>query len=99
MGERGATPMAGQEVRLANLPADAGVGLGVFQQLHRFASGDALSAHLRQAARTYYGTAARAFIEKLTQSRQEHPDGLAALIQRIRQAFISRPHRPANAHG
>ena len=99
MGERGATPMAGQEVRLANLPADAGAGRGVFQQLHGFASGDTLSAHLRQAARTYYGTAACAFIEKLAQFRQENPDGLAALIQKIRQAFISRVRLPGNADG
>jgi putative DNA primase/helicase len=99
MGERGATPMAGQEVRLANLPADAGAGLGVFQQLHGFASGDALSAHLRQAARTCYGTAARAFIEKLTQSRQENPDGLAALIQKVQQIFIRRARLPDDADG
>jgi putative DNA primase/helicase len=34
MGEAGKKAMAGLEVRLVNLPADAGAGLGVFQNLH-----------------------------------------------------------------
>jgi putative DNA primase/helicase len=59
MGESGAATRAGQEVRLANIPADAGAGLGVFQKLHGKADGTALAVHLREAGRSYYGTAAR----------------------------------------
>lgn len=99
MGERGITPMAGQEVRLANLPADAGAGLGVFQQLHEFTSADRLADHLRNAAKTYYGTASRAFIEWLANFRQNRPDKLIELIKKLRQSFNARAALPADADG
>ena len=59
MGERGTAPMAGQDVRLANIPADAGKGFGVFQELHGMGSGAAFSVHLQKQTTTHYGTVER----------------------------------------
>lgn len=53
---------AGQETRLAEIPADGGIGLGMFEQLHGCADGAAFSRVLTQAAAGRYGTAAPAFI-------------------------------------
>lgn len=61
----------GMEVRLVDLPADAGLGLGAWENLHEFRSGKEFSDHLREASKTYYGTAAREFIRQLIQQPQE----------------------------
>lgn len=57
---------AGQEVRLADVPADAGARCGMFERLHGSDNGDALSAALRDATGKYYGQPARAFVRVLT---------------------------------
>ena len=59
---------AGQEVRLADVPADAGAGLGAFENLHGYADGNAFSIALKDAARAHCGHAGRAFLEYLTQN-------------------------------
>ncbi|MBT2180998.1 DUF927 domain-containing protein [Ralstonia pickettii] len=76
MQEAGKTARAGQEIRLANVPADAGRSAGMFDDLHSFASGKALSDHLQDATRHYYGTAGLAFIEWAVENRAELPDML-----------------------
>ncbi len=53
----------GQEVRMADIPADAGAGLGAFENLHGFAGGAAFSSHLTREAQACHGAAGRAFIE------------------------------------
>lgn len=58
----GKTTAAGQEVRILELPADAGVGLGIWEDLHEFADGKAMSDAVNDAAGSEYGTAAPAFL-------------------------------------
>lgn len=53
----------GQEVRMADIPADAGKGLGAFENLHDFAGGAVFSSHLTREAHACYGAPGRAFIE------------------------------------
>ncbi|MBF0562724.1 MAG: DUF927 domain-containing protein [Alphaproteobacteria bacterium] len=55
--------MAGQQVRVVDLPADASAGLGLFECLHGFPSADAFARHLKSASGESYGSASRAFIE------------------------------------
>lgn len=62
---------AGQEVRLVEIPADAGAGLGLFEYLHGVAGGAELSTAINEAAVNYYGTAAVAFLEALCRDRDE----------------------------
>jgi putative DNA primase/helicase len=78
MAEGGKRSKAGQELRLADIPADAGQGRGLFNELHEVDSGAALSAHLGKASDTHHGTAGRAFLDWCTQ----HVD---TLRDRVRQ--------------
>lgn len=66
MAEAGKRTRAGQEVRLADIPADAGAGHGLFESLHGYASAGAFSDGLSQATSRYYGTAARAYLRNIT---------------------------------
>lgn len=54
---------AGQAVRLPSIPAAA--RYGIYDTLHGYPSGAALSDHLQAAAAQYHGTAAREWINKL----------------------------------
>jgi putative DNA primase/helicase len=58
---------AGQEVRFVDIPADAGAGHGVFENLHGAAHGGELAEQLSQATLKYYGTPIRHFLELLVQ--------------------------------
>ncbi|MBF0191724.1 MAG: DUF927 domain-containing protein [Magnetococcales bacterium] len=61
----GKTARAGQEVRLADIPADTGAGHGLFENLHGCRDGAEFSRVVNQAARSFHGTPARAFISGL----------------------------------
>jgi putative DNA primase/helicase len=66
MGEVGKRPRAGQEIRLVDLPADAGKGYGAFDHPGEFGDAGALSNHLKGAAQKAHGTLGRAWLEHLT---------------------------------
>ncbi len=70
----------GQEVRMADIPADAGAGMGAFERLHGQDGGAAFSTHATGQAATVYGSAGRAWLEWLT----EHA---ATLKGRMREAM------------
>lgn len=53
----------GQEVRMADIPADAGAGLGAFEQLHGHEGGASFAQHLTRAATACYGAPGQAFME------------------------------------
>ncbi len=94
MGEVGKTPRAGQELRLAEIPADAGAGLGVFEDLHGYANGADFAKALDKVARRYYGTAFHAFVSELVVHQDEVP-GLIRDAQRKFEAMCLN----AGAHG
>lgn len=73
---------AGMEIRLVNLPADAGVRMGVFENLHEFPNGKALADHLSKAASDKYGAANDAWLEFLTS--QMHRLGESGFCQMCR---------------
>jgi putative DNA primase/helicase len=66
----------GQEVRMADIPADAGAGLGAFEDLHGMEGGSAFAKHVTGQAQTVYGATGRAWLQWLT----EHADTLKADI-------------------
>lgn len=55
----------GQEVRMADIPADAGQGMGAFEFLHGHAGGSAFSRYLTGQAASVYGAPGRAWLEWL----------------------------------
>jgi uncharacterized protein (DUF927 family) len=85
---------AGQEVRLCDLVADAGCGLGIFENLHRFAKPSELAEHLTQMSKQYYGMPIRAYLSLLV----DHQGDLAQVARRIKEKFIEE-NVPADASG
>lgn len=72
---------AGQNTRLPSIPANAGQGCGVYDTLHGFHDGAALSEHLADAAALYHGEAGRAFIELINPAViAQAKDAVAAVL-------------------
>lgn len=98
MQEAGHRARVGQEVRLVDVPADAGAGLGIFENLHGFLDGDALARHLRDVTAKAYGTPIRAFLKRLTAELGVSRTTLIEELRAERAAFVS-SHVPAGASG
>jgi putative DNA primase/helicase len=93
-GGKGRRPTAGQQVRVVDIPGDAGAGLGAFEELHGFDDAGALSAHLRAAAAQQYGHAGR---ELLTRIAADLP-AVADELGKYQKQFIAE-NSPASADG
>lgn len=79
-----AGPKAGMEVRLADIPADAGHGLGLFEELHGFTSGDDFARHLQNQTGRLYGAPLQGFLPLLAERWRADPGGFpAALSERV----------------
>ena len=94
MAQANRKPKAGQEIRLLDIPADAGKGYGLFDTLHEHTSGAIFSKALTEAAGKHYGTPAMAFLEKLVQHLDKVPD----LVKRGQKEFMTK-HLPDDAEG
>jgi putative DNA primase/helicase len=75
----------GQEVRMADIPADAGMGLGAFEELHGHAGGAAFAKHITHQAQAVYGATGRAWLEWLT----VNADSLKASIRKGADALAT----------
>ena len=74
----------GQEIRMADVPADAGAGLGMLETLHGIdGGGPAFSRQIVEAAGRCYGAPGRAWLQWLT----EHADTLRADVRQRMQAM------------
>ena len=62
---------AGAEVRLVNIPADAGRGMGLFEDLHGRPNPAALADELRDASKRLFGAVFREFVRWLVDHRGE----------------------------
>jgi putative DNA primase/helicase len=79
---------AGQQVRIVDVPADAGAGLGIFETLNGFATADLLARHLRAAARANYGTPIRAFLNAIAGDLDRVRDGVARHVTAFDAAHV-----------
>ena len=84
IADEGGRVQAGQTVRLIDVPADAGKGMGIFENLHGHESPRALADALRQAASTNYGHAARAFIKRM---QEDYSGNVTSLHNFIRKGL------------
>ncbi len=75
---------AGQEVRLADIPADTGRNMGVFEQLNDCDNSALFSRQLCDASTKYYGKAGIAFLEHLIIDLPL----LSTVINKLRQQFM-----------
>jgi len=81
MAEAGKKPKAGQELRLVDLPADAGRGYGAFDHPGEFGDSGALARHLNDAAGKAHGALGRAWLEHLTGNTDTLPRELRQRIE------------------
>ncbi len=86
MAQANKKPKAGQEIRLLDIPADAGAGYDLFDTLHHYASGSVFSNALKEAALKYYGTPAIAYLEKLVMHLADVPGA----VKRAQSVFIAK---------
>ena len=64
---------AGQAVRVIDIPADAGRGLGLFERLpDGMSNGREFADQLKEATQQQHGTAFRAYLKQLVQDRPTH---------------------------
>ncbi len=68
---------------MADIPADAGAGLGAFENLHGMQGGSAFAKHITGQAQTVYGATGRAWLQWLT----EHSDTFKAGIRNASNAL------------
>jgi len=89
MGEAGKSPRAGQELRLAEIPADAGAGLGVFEDLHDIANGSEFAQTIGHAARLNYGMPWVTFLQAIIEHLDDIPDIMETSIKGFEREYLS----------
>ncbi len=94
MSEAGKGTRGGHDVRMAHIAADAGKGLGVYDTIHDFADGAALSNHLVKMSHQHYGVAGMAFIEWAVARAGKLPDALRSRVTNLTHELC-----PPGAHG
>lgn len=73
----------GQEIRMVDVPADAGAGMGAFEDIHQQASAAAFATHLTREAAACHGAPGVAFIEWAAAHWAELPRRLREGVQAI----------------
>ena len=76
----------GQEIRLLEIPSDAGMGMGIFESVGEFSSPAALAEELSRAAKNHYGEPIRPFLRHLI----DEPGAAVAFVRKIRDEFQRR---------
>lgn len=84
MAEGGMRSTAGQEVRVIDIPADAGAGFGLLENLHGFRRPHELADALRDSAQRHYGHAARAFLAALTRDVAGYTEVVRRHVKTVR---------------
>lgn len=62
---------AGMAVRVIDIRADGGSGLGLFEELHGEPGADALAQRIRRGVAEEYGTAGRAFVSRVAEDLEQ----------------------------
>lgn len=85
---------AGQEIRILDVEADAGAGLGLFEALHDAPHPEALARRIKDGAAKVYGVAGPAFVERIAANRDE----ITTTLKKAIDDFVA-THVPMNANG
>jgi uncharacterized protein (DUF927 family) len=94
MARVGKKTNAGQEIRLADIEADAGAGMGAFETLHSHPSPAALALAVKDAAICCHGTAGIQWLCHIVADRPKLADFIAGGIRQFVDEFV-----PADAAG
>ena len=94
-GRRGHVAAAGQQVRIVDLPADAGQGLGLFEALNGFKTADELARHLKGSAHDNHGHAWAEFAKRII----DDVDGVSMRAKERVSEFLRRFCSSSHADG
>jgi uncharacterized protein (DUF927 family) len=94
MARAGRKANAGQEIRLADIDADAGQGMGAFELLHEHPSPAALALAIKDAAIRFHGMAGVTWLRFIVADRPTLPDTIEDSIKDFVNDVV-----PANASG
>ncbi len=83
MARAGRKANAGQEIRLADIEADAGAGMGAFEVLHDQPTPAALALAVKDAASRYHGAVGLAWLRCIVADRSKLADFIADGIKRF----------------
>ena len=83
MARAGRKANAGQEIRLADIEADAGAGMGAFEVLHNQPSPAALALAVKDAAIRYHGAVGLAWLRCIVADRSKLADFIADGIRQF----------------
>jgi uncharacterized protein (DUF927 family) len=84
----------GAEVRLLNIEADAGAGMGLFENIYDAESADAFAQQLKNASRRFYGAPLREYLDFLVRNRA----AAEKAVRNFQANFLSK-HVPPGASG
>ncbi|MES3014973.1 MAG: DUF927 domain-containing protein [Pseudomonadota bacterium] len=88
MAEAGKRTRAGQEVRMLDVPLDAGRSMGGIEKLHGFEGPGQLAEAITKAGARHYGTAGRAWLEWAAATHDVLPERLSNLVQEYLDAMV-----------
>lgn len=91
ISESGNQVLAGQEVRMLDLHAEANKNFGIFESLHQFENSASFAHTLSQNTEQFYGTPILDFLQKLLQSGSFR-EGLANNIKTFLSKISSQSH-------
>ncbi len=87
MARAGKKPNAGQEIRLADIEADAGAGMGAFETLHEAASPAALALAIKDAAAKFHGAVGIQWLRHIVEDRQKLGEFVSNGIKQFVEEF------------
>lgn len=80
---------AGQAVRVIDIPADAGRGLGLFERLpDGMSNGREFTDQLKEATHRQHGTAFRAYLKQLVQDRPTHLQTIKSYREQFKEEYL-----------
>ncbi|HAT1922090.1 TPA: DUF927 domain-containing protein [Legionella pneumophila] len=85
MARVGQKTNAGQEIRLADIEADAGLHKGIFEKIHNQLSPASMALSLKEYSSKYYGAVGMAWLQKVV----ENQSGIATDISNAMQEFVN----------
>ena len=94
MAQAGKRSIAGQEIRLADIEADAGAGMGIFETLHGHSNAACLALAIKDASAKYHGATGKEWLRYLVANRTSLKNLLPEQIRRFVTGII-----PSHAAG
>ncbi len=88
MAEAGKRVMAGQEVRLVDIPLDAGAGMGGLERLNGHDTPGGLAESVTSSAARHYGSAGRVWLEWVAARYEALPERIGVMLDQQRAAIV-----------